>query len=235
LALDQLLNGEGSVKSGVPNTFNQLTEEDETSVSATSRGELVARDEHGNQVHTYDLNTYFALPYWRILKDRLPWLVGLLFLQSFSAAILGGFDELLESHIVVTFFVPMLVGSGGNAGNQPGVMVTRALSTGEIRGRVRQLLRKELTLAFITASTLGILGFLRVLMDPHPDPKSAFAIGLSLWLVIFVAIFLGIGFSLLMDRCGIDPAAGSAPLLTTIADLIGITLLCFVSTMVFAS
>jgi len=236
LALDEAL-AIGNVKLGDPGKYNKLeedTEKEERSISATSQGGLVvARDEHGNEVHTYDLATYFSLPYYKLALNRLPWLVGLLLLQSFSAAIMGGFEKLLERHIIVTLFVPMLVGSGGNAGNQPGVMVTRALSTGEMRGNVKKLLRKEVVMAFITATVIGVLGFCRVLMDPHPDPTSALAIGLSLWCVVFAAIFLGIFFSLMMDRFGIDPAAGSAPLLTTIADLIGISLLCIVSSLVF--
>jgi len=234
LALDEALTIQ-NVKLGEPGKYNKLDDEpEERSISATSQGALVvARDEHGNEIHTYDLSTYFALPFWKLSLNRLPWLVGLLFLQSFSAAIMGSFEQLLEKHIIVTLFVPMLVGSGGNAGNQPGVMVTRALSTGEIKGHVTKLLKKELVMAFITSTTIGILGFCRVLMDPSPDPQSALAIGLSLWCVVFVAIFLGIFFSLMMDRIGIDPAAGSAPLLTTIADLIGISLLCVVSSLVF--
>ena len=55
-------------------------------------------------------------------------------LQSFSAAIMHGFQRLLEQHLVVAMFVPMLVGTGGNAGNQPGVMITRALGSGELSG-----------------------------------------------------------------------------------------------------
>jgi magnesium transporter len=55
-----------------------------------------------------------------VLSKRLPWLVALLLLQSFSAAILHAFDELLAKHIVIAVFIPMLVGTGGNAGNQPG-------------------------------------------------------------------------------------------------------------------
>jgi len=197
-------------------------------------GLIIATDEHGNEVHTYDLDTYFSLPATKILRARLPWLVGLLLLQSFSATILGAFDALLEDHIIVAYFIPMLVGSGGNAGNQPGVMVTRALGTGELKGdKIIKLVKKEALLALITATVIGTLGFFRVLLDPNPDPTSAFAIGFSLWVVVYVAIFLGIVFSLVLDRLGVDPAAGSAPLLTTIADLVGITLLCAISSIVF--
>jgi len=236
LALDGAL-ALGNIKLGShePGKYGKLEEEgEERSISATSQGGLVvARDEHGNEIHTYDLATYLTLPYWKLAMNRLPWLVGLLFLQSFSAAIMGGFEKLLENHIIVTLFVPMLVGSGGNAGNQPGVMVTRAVGTGEMKGNIKKVLRKEFFMSLITSTTIGILGFCRVLMDPSPEPLSALAIGLSLWCVVFCAIFLGIFFSLMMDRIGIDPASGSAPLLTTIADLIGISLLCIVSSIVF--
>ena len=81
----------------------------------------------------YSLQKYLDTSTCGVLKARLPWLVTLLILQSFSAAIMHGFHTVLEEHIVVAFFVPMLVGTGGNAGNQPGVMVTRALGSGELK------------------------------------------------------------------------------------------------------
>jgi cation transporter-like permease len=194
---------------------------------------VVGLDEHGQKI--YKLEHYFAMPLWRILRTRLPWLMGLLLLQSFSASIIGGFEDLLKDHFIVALYIPMLVGTGGNAGNQPGVMVTRALSNRELQGSaVPKLLKREFFLAVITATLMGTLGFCRVMVT-DPDPVSAFAISMSLFLVVMTAIFLGIGFSILLDRCGVDPAAGAAPLLTTIADLVGITLLCIVSLMVFGS
>jgi cation transporter-like permease len=187
-------------------------------------------DEHGQPV--YKLEHYFKLPVWRVLLSRLPWLMGLLILQSFSAAILDGFP-IIEEHYVIALFVPTLVGSGGNAGNQPGVMVTRALANRELQGpAVTKLLRRELVVATCTALIMGSLGFCRVLVT-HPHVLSAACIGIALCLVVFTSIFLGIGFSIMLDRCGVDPAAGAAPLLTTIADLVGITLLCLVAVLVF--
>jgi len=190
-------------------------------------GERLDRDPHA-----YDLETYFSLPKTAIWKARLPWLVGLLLLQSFSANILGAFDELLDKHLIIAFFIPMLVGSGGNAGNQPGVMVTRALATGTLNAeRLVQLLHKEGVLALVTASTLGLIGFFRVLIQEYPRVLPALAIGLSLWVMVFASIFLGIFFSVALDRLGLDPAAGSAPLLTTISDMVGISILCLTSLM----
>ncbi len=168
---------------------------------------------------------YLAMPITKILMKRMPWLVCLLIVQSFSATILHAFESLLDKHIVLAVFVPMLVGTGGNAGNQPGVMVTRALATGELN--VRKLLLKEMTIAFFTASTLALIAFLRVWMEYPADEASAAVLALALFVGIFISIFLGIAFSIGLDRIrNCDPADGAAPLLTTISDLLGIALLC---------
>jgi len=127
----------------------------------------------------------------------------------------------------------MLVGSGGNAGNQPGVAVTRMIATGEIKGNVMRLLRKEFLISLITASAVGGTGFLRVYIA-EGDYWSAMSIGISLWVVVFISVFLGIFFSLLIDKLGGDPAAGAAAMVTTISDLLGITILCVCSWLVFA-
>jgi len=182
-------------------------------------------DEHH---HRGAIEEYFKSSIWKVLGKRLPWLVALLLLQSFSAAILHAFDALLEKHLVIAVFIPMLVGTGGNAGNQPGVMVTRALSMGSIP--IRQLLKREFILACLTATLLSLLGFLRVLAEYPKESSSALVISCALFLVILISVFLGIGFSIGLDKVKqCDPADGAAPLLTTISDLIGISCLCAIS------
>lgn len=61
---------------------------------------------------------YYKTPWWKLLLKRLPWLVVLLLLQSFGALILNQYDKLLEKHLVLNFFIPMMQGTSGNAGNQ---------------------------------------------------------------------------------------------------------------------
>ena len=176
----------------------------------------------------YSLAKYLATSTCGVLKQRLPWLVTLLILQSFSAAIMHGFHTVLEEHIVVAFFVPMLVGTGGNAGNQPGVMVTRALGNGELKapGVLRKVVAKESRVSVTIATILGTISFLRVEVEYPGEHLSALTIAIAMWFVVFLAVFLGVGFSVLLDRLGLDPAAGAAPTLSTIADITGITVLC---------
>jgi len=76
------------------------------------------------------MDKYLGASPMRSLGGRLPWLVSLLLLQSTAALVMAMFEELLDRELVIAFFVPMIVGTGGNAGNQPGVAVTRALGLG---------------------------------------------------------------------------------------------------------
>jgi len=187
---------------------------------------------HGPPV-TMGLDEYFNAPFYIILKARLPWLVVLLIIQSFSATILASVDDMLQANVVVALFIPMLVGTGGNAGNQPGVMVTRALASGTVP--IGRLFLKEAFLGALTAVVMAALATIRVYVEFPADYHQAMAIGITVLFVVFVAIMLGISFSLILDRGGCDPAAGAAPLLTTISDLVGISILSVIVFIMFGS
>lgn len=179
---------------------------------------------------TLTLEQYFVTPFWRLLLKRMPWLVGLLLLQSFSASILASYDSYLEAHIIFTYFVPMVVGTGGNAGNQCSVMVTRALALGMGDAEVVRVIKKEGPIAILTAILLGIFAFIRVAIEYPDDKSSAAAIAVTLGVSIIISIALGIFFSYGIERVNrCDPADGATPLLSTISDIIGIALLCGIS------
>jgi magnesium transporter len=179
----------------------------------------------GETNRAISFDEYLNTPVYRLLMKRLPWLVSLLLIQSFSATILHAFESLLDKKIVLAVFVPMLVGTGGNAGNQPGVMVTRALATGQLD--MKKLLYKEFKTGIFTSAILCLIAFFRVLVEYPQDPTSAGVISITLFIGILISIGLGILFSAGLDRMkNCDPADGAAPMLTTISDLLGITLLC---------
>ena len=188
-------------------------------------GSTVSTD---SQTSVLDMEEYLKVPLWRHIRIRTPWLMVLLLLQSFSALIMGKFDDIFQRHIVIALFVTMIVGAGGNAGNQPGVMLTRALAKDRdfIIRHLRRVLRTEFLLAIVQGTVLGVLAFCRVLVEYPGQPRSALVIGLSTCAVVIAGIFWGIGFSLGLDRMQLDPAAGAAPLTTVLADTTGITLIC---------
>ena len=155
--------------------------------------ELENIDARLNESKDGSLDDYFETSAGQILRERLPWLVGLLLLQSVAALVMDTFESLLDRHLVIAFFVPMIVGTGGNAGNQPGVMTTRALSQGGVtRDKVRRLLLREASLALVTGGLLATIAYCRVLAQYPKEHKEALAIALSVFGMVNLAIFIGI-------------------------------------------
>ena len=206
----------------------QLIDDDDGAGSTMSTASMVS---------AMDMEEYLKVPLWRHIRIRTPWLMFLLLLQSFSALIMGTFDDIFERHLVLALFITMIVGAGGNAGNQPGVMLTRALGKEReyIHRHLNTVLRTELILSLVQGSVLGLLAFCRVLVEYPSQPKSALVIGLATCAVVVAGIFWGIGFSLGIDRLKLDPAAGAAPLTTVLADTTGITLICVLALLILGT
>lgn len=174
-----------------------------------------------------DFEAILATPMCKTIRDRLPWLVGLLLFQSVSAFIMHKFENTLDANLVVAFFIPMLVGTGGNAGNQPGVMVTRALSTGDPSSKtLRSIICREIAISFIQACTLSSVAFFRVIMQFPKAMPTSFTVAISLFGVVLISASLGVSMSLILHYLNIDPANAAAPIVSTVSDLIGILLLC---------
>lgn len=167
---------------------------------------------------------YYRTPWWRLLLKRMPWLIILLLFQSFGALILNRYEDLLAQHLVLNFFIPMMQGTAGNAGNQPGVMVTRALSLGQLQ--LDRLLMKELPVCAITSLVLGVVSYFRIILEYPDDPGSALSIALAMFATTVVTIVLSILCSFILGKITCcDPADGAVPLLTTVSDIVGIFLL----------
>lgn len=180
------------------------------------------------------LEAYFGTSIVGHLRQRLPWLMSLLLLESVSAYSLGRFEGMLDRHMTLALFCPMIVGTAGNAGNQPGVIFTRAITTGQFNSdhSMSNFFRREAGLAGIVSFVMAFLALARTTATSEDIP-SCVAVSIAIFFVILFAIGSGLGLSLLIHRCGLDPAAGAAPLLTTLSDVIGVLVLCFVSMAIF--
>ncbi|KAL3781583.1 hypothetical protein HJC23_007103 [Cyclotella cryptica] len=103
------------------------------------------------------------------VKERAGWLIGLLFLQSCSSFIIQYNERFLQSHMVIVQFLTMLVGAGGNAGNQASVRVIRGLAVGTLNDRtLRPFLKEEIKMAFGLSALLGLTGFIRAALFRTP-------------------------------------------------------------------
>lgn len=165
------------------------------------------------------------------IKDRGGWLVGLLILQSMSSFILEYNEKLLKKHIIIVNFLTMLVGAGGNAGNQASVRVIRGLAVGTLNDRTkRNFLINEFKMALSLSTILGVVGFIRALIFRTPVAETI-AITSSLFMIVGISIGLGSLLPLGMKFCGIDPAHSSTTI-QVLMDILGVTITCQVSRLV---
>jgi magnesium transporter len=170
--------------------------------------------------------SYFETSMSMMFFERSKWLVGLLLLQSVSSMIMKQFNEVLAQNVILTFFLMMLMGTGGNAGNQSATLVIRGLATGEI-GRKKHMLvfLRESMLSIFIAGLLGTISFARVWLM-HGDLAAAFAISVSLICIVCTSMLLGTLIPLTLHHFKIDPAHSAAPFLATLMDVVGTLLYC---------
>ncbi|KAG2452799.1 hypothetical protein HYH02_003028 [Chlamydomonas schloesseri] len=168
-----------------------------------------------------------AMPVVEEALSRGRWLLGLLIVQSTSSFVLDAYQELLRDHLVVTLFLTMLVGAGGNAGNQSAIKVIRGLATGVIRPSwpsARATMREQALVGVLLGTGLSAGGFLRVYAT-HGDVTNAVAISISLFLIVMTSVVLGTGLPFALARAGVDPAnAGTS--IQVLMDILGVAITC---------
>lgn len=175
---------------------------------------------------------YFQTPFSKLFLQRSVWLGGLLLLQSLSGFILSRYQLLIQSHLFLSFFYTMLIGTGGNAGNQSATLVIRGLATGEIsRKNALRVLLREFGMSIALAATLFVITFIRVYFV-YPNVISAIAVSVSLFFIINMSMILGAFIPFLLERFNFDPAHSAAPFLATLMDILGIFIYCAVATLI---
>mmetsp|Transcript_10473 Transcript_10473/g.18996 ORF Transcript_10473/g.18996 Transcript_10473/m.18996 type:complete len:369 (-) Transcript_10473:64-1170(-) len=168
------------------------------------------------------------------IADRAGWLVGLLILQSCSSFILSNNQGLLQQHIVLVQFLTMLVGAGGNAGNQASVRVIRGLAVGTVRNdNVKAFLCNEFQIGICLSLILGVVGCIRAAIFLVPLAETM-AITTSLLMIVMISILIGATLPLLMHYVNIDPAHSSTTI-QVLMDILGVTITVVVSSLILNS
>jgi len=171
---------------------------------------------------------YFSTPIWQFVWQRGVWLVGLLILQSLSSLILSSYNDMIGKYTIIAVFLTMLIGTGGNAGNQSATVVIRGLTTREMsRRNAHKVFWRELTVGLLMAAVLMVVAFARVYWS-YRDWVSALVISLSLYLIVITSMALGALIPIMLERFDIDPAHSAAPFLATLMDVLGVLIYCFV-------
>ncbi|MGQ9855841.1 MAG: magnesium transporter [Fervidobacterium sp.] len=172
--------------------------------------------------------SYFHTPILVFIKNRLPWLVGLLLLQSVSAFIIHKFESVLAAIPIIAAFMTTMVDAGGNAGSQSSTLIIRSMTLGDVDLKDWfKVFVRELIIGLIIGGVLGVVLFVRGLLISNNLLVNLSA-GISILLVIIFANVIGAMLPFLGRLMRIDPAVMAGPLITTIADLGG-TLIYFLT------
>lgn len=162
---------------------------------------------------------YMKTGVFTIAKKRVPWLLLMMISSIFTSMIITHFESLIAGLVVLTSYIPMLMGSGGNSGSQVSVTIIRNMALGEIEPRdVLRVLWKELRVAVIAGGVLAVVEFLILLITPEIAATVALTISISLWLTVILAMSVGCLLPMGAKKVGLDPALMSSPMITTIVD-----------------
>ncbi|PLR81811.1 magnesium transporter [Bacillus canaveralius] len=180
-----------------------------------------ASDDYSKLAGISDLDSIDRSPL-SAAKKRLPWLIILLFLGTFTASLIGRFEDTLDKVAILAVFIPLIAGMAGNTGTQALAVAVRGIATGDLEKESKlKLVLREAGTGIITGSTCGILSALVVYIW-QGDIYLGILVGMSILSSLFVATMAGTLVPLLMHRLKIDPAVASGPFITTINDIISI-------------
>ena len=165
---------------------------------------------------------YLDKSVWKHARNRLPWLLFMMFSAMVTGAVLNAFEEQLSTVIVLVSYIPLLMGTGGNTGAQASTLMIRGLSLGEIEPCLEdagKILWKELRISLCVGAVLSTVNFLKIMIIDQQSALVALTVCLSLILVIMFAKMLGGMVPLAAEKLGLDPALMANPIIASLVDL----------------
>jgi magnesium transporter len=158
----------------------------------------------------------------RVAWKRLGWLALLFLTGTLTGTVMRLFQAELDAVVMLAFFVPLLIGTGGNAGSQATSTVIRALATGEISfGDASNILRHEILTGLILGGMMAAIAFVRALTWGTGTPM-AVSVAISIYVIVLWANGLGSLLPLVAVRAGADPTVVSGPAMSTLVDATGL-------------
>lgn len=178
---------------------------------------------------------YLKTSAWRICLNRLPWLLILLLSSTFSGLVISANEATLNMPvygIVLTACMPMLMDAGGNAGSQASVMIIRGIALKEVEFKdLPKVVWKEIRVSVLLGSILSAASFVKVmLVDGLYKMQNGWVVALVVCMAMFITIviakLIGSMLPLLAKKLRLDPAVVASPFITTIVDVLSLTIYC---------
>ena len=162
---------------------------------------------------------YLKTSVWTLAKNRIIWLLILMISATITGAIIQGFEDVLQSVVILASFIPMLMDTGGNSGSQSSTLIIRGLALGEITTKdIFKLIFKEFKVSIVVASILSSVNFLRLYLFTSAGFMVSLTVCASLFFTIVLAKVVGGILPIISKKLNLDPAIMASPLITTIVD-----------------
>lgn len=162
---------------------------------------------------------YLKTPVLTLAKKRIVWLLVLMVSATVTGSIIQGFEDVLQSVVILASFIPMLMDTGGNSGSQSSTLVIRGLALGEITTKdFLKVIFKEFRVSIVVATVLAIVNFLRLYLFTSADLMISITVCASLFLTVVLAKIVGGVLPIISKKLKLDPAIMASPLITTIVD-----------------
>ena len=168
---------------------------------------------------------YLKLGIFETWKQRIPWLLILMISATFTGGIIDMYTESLAACAILTTFIPMFMGTGGNAGSQASVTIIRGLSINEIEfSDWLKIVWKEFRVALLCGTTLALIYFAVLVWIMKIEFMIAVVVGLTLIITVIAAKLVGCTLPMLAKKIGYDPAVMASPFITTIVDTLSLVI-----------
>ena len=172
---------------------------------------------------------YLKTGVFETVKSRIPWLVLLMFLATFTGMIITSFENSLAGSIALTAFIPMIMNTGGNSGSQSSVAIIRSLALDDIEFKdIGRIIFKETRVSLVCGIILAVANFGKIMlvdniiMGSSISTEVSIVVCITLLVTVVAAKIIGCTLPLLAKVCRLDPAVMASPFITTIVDAISL-------------
>lgn len=167
---------------------------------------------------------YLKTPVNKLARNRIFWLCVLMVSGTLSSFIIGLYQPILDEVVQLATFIPILTGTGGNAGSQASAMIIRGMALDEVRPKdIFRVLGKEVQVGLICGVLLAAINLIKqTIFSPSTDLMVDLTVSVSMGAVVVVAKAVGGMLPIVAKVCKLDPAIMAGPLITTLVDAIAL-------------
>lgn len=166
---------------------------------------------------------YLKTSVFEIWRKRAPWLLLLMISATFTSIIINSFESALAAQVALTAFIPMLTGTGGNAGSQASTTIIRGLSMNEIMFKdILYVVWKEIRVSVMCGITLAAANFVKLMLFDKVGVAVSLVVSLTLIATVFCAKIIGCTLPIIAKKIKLDPAVMASPFISTAVDTLSL-------------